>query len=98
MTYLPYIVKALNDRPLVKKLGGLSPNQASSPIKDVAVQRALAERGITPYTEPDWRTQEKNQENYEKSKNPLQRGQLVYKDESKPKLFNKSFYYQVFAF
>jgi len=92
--YLPAVVWALNQRPL-KRIGYLKPADINSELDDIKVQEALAEHKIEPFNQPDWRTQEKNQADYENSsKNSLQVGTYVYADE-KQRVFNKSFYIQV---
>lgn len=89
LKFLPHIVKALNQRRL-KRIGFLSPADITSNLDDVKVQRALAEHKIEPYKQPNWRQQDQNQINYEKSKKELQVGTYVYKDE-KPHIFSKSY-------
>lgn len=91
--YLPFVVSALNQRKL-KKLGYLSPIDIKSSLDNVKVQEALKSKNIEPYSQPDWRTQEKNQTDYENSKAELQVGKFVYKDDP-TKVFSKSFHTQV---
>jgi hypothetical protein len=92
--YLQAIVDALNQRPL-KRIGYLKPADINSDLDDIKVQQALSDHKIEPYRQPDWRTQEKNQTDYENStKNVLQVGTYVYADQ-KQQVFNKSFYIQV---
>lgn len=91
--YLPFVVEALNQRHL-KKLGNLSPADIKSSLDNVKVQNALKANNIEPYSQPDWKTQEQNQKNYENSKAELQVGKFVYKDDPK-RVFSKSFHTQV---
>lgn len=91
--YLPFIVNALNQRQL-ERLGNLRPEDISSPLDNVKVQNARKEKNIQVYKEPDWRTQEKNQSDYEASSNPLKVGTFVYADQLQS-VFQKSFHFQV---
>lgn len=91
--YLPFIVSALNQRKL-KKLGYLSPADINSSLDNVKVQAALKSNKIMTYSQPDWRTQEKNQLDYEKSNAEFQVGKFVYKDDP-ARVFSKSFHTQV---
>ena len=91
--YLPFVVSALNERPL-QKLGFLSPSDIQSSLDDVKVQQALKAHKLKSYSQPDWRTQEKNQSSYENSNSELQVGKYVYKDEPRD-VFSKSFHTQV---
>lgn len=86
---LPHIIKALNQRPL-ERIGYLTPADITSNKDDINVQRALAQHKIERYKQPNWRQQDQNQINYEKSKKELQVGIYVYKDE-KPHIFRKSY-------
>jgi hypothetical protein len=93
--YLPYIVHALNQRPL-ERLGGLRPCDVTSVLDDVKVAQAQTSKGFTPFSEPSWREQEQNKIEYEKSNNPFKVGTFVFLDE--PDLvFKKSFHVQISA-
>lgn len=91
--YLQDIVNALNQRPL-KRLGYLKPADISSPLDIVKVQEARKEHNIKVHEAPDWQAQEKNQADYESSKNPFQKGTFVYADQPES-VFKKSFHVQV---
>jgi hypothetical protein len=91
--FLPFVVTALNERKL-KKLGYLAPIDIKSSLDNVKVQEALQSKNIEPFSQPDWRTQEKNQQKYEKSKAELQVGKYVYRDDP-ARVFSKSFHTQV---
>jgi|688.fasta_scaffold29059_7 hypothetical protein len=92
-TFLPSIVEALNEKPL-KKLGYFSPSEINNELDDAKVHDAQKREHIEVYEEDDWKQQDKNQEDYLKSKNPLQIGQYVYVDK-KVEVFDKSFFSQV---
>lgn len=83
------MVTNLNKRKL-KRIGYLTPEEINSNLDDVTVQQALKTHNITPYQQPSWREQEKNQSNYEKQSKNLQVGDFVYKDE-KLSVFQKSY-------
>lgn len=93
--YIPYIVKALNERPL-EKLGNLRPIDVKSPLDDIKVQQAQKTAGVEPFSEPDWNVQIENQKKYEKSPKNLQVGNFVYKDDPQ-RVFRKSFHVQVYT-
>lgn len=93
---LPHAVKALNERHL-KSLGYISPIDIQSELDDVVVREAQKKTNINVYHQPNWKQQNENQANYEKSNNPLQVGQFVYLDK-KEEIFNKSFHAQVSFF
>jgi hypothetical protein len=86
--YLPIVVDSLNNTPL-EKLGWLKPNSISSEIDSVKVKKARENHSIKTFTEPDYKSQRKNQENYEQSNN-LKPLDFVYLD-FEEKLFDKSF-------
>lgn len=92
--YLPYVVAALNKRSL-KRIGFLRPDDIHSEFDNIKVQEALKKNHQETFSEPDWRTQQKLQEQYEKSsKNKFQVGTFVYLDEPQ-NVFQKSFHVQV---
>ncbi len=91
--FLPSIVEALNEKPL-KNLGNFSPSEINNELDDAKVHNAQKRDHVQVYEENDWRQQEKNQEEYGKSKNPFQIGQYVYVDK-KVEFFDKSFFAQV---
>jgi len=74
----------------MKKLGWLKPSSITSEKDSVNVRNAKSENSIDSYTEPDFRTQRKNQEVYEQSSTNLKPGDFVYLDFDE-KLFDKSF-------
>ena len=92
-TFLPYVVDALNHKP-IKALGGRSPSEINSEWDDVKVREAQMKNKVKVYHEPKWEIQNKNQKNYLESKNILQPGSFVYVDK-KTEIFNKSFFAQV---
>ena len=92
-SFLPLVVDALNHKP-IKALGNVSPSEINSEWDDEKIQKAQEEKQIKVYHEPDWQTQNKNQDDYLKSKNPLQPSSFVYVDK-KTEIFNKSFFAQV---
>jgi len=92
--FLPYVVDALNHKP-IKALGFKSPSEINSEWDDVKIRESQKEKKIQVYHEPDWKTQNKNQEKYlSSSKNKFQPGTFVYIDK-KTEVFNKSFFAQV---
>lgn len=88
-------MSALNKRPL-ERLGYLRPDDIRSSEGDsIKVQEAQKAHHLTPFSEPDWQTQEKLQEKYEKnSKNKFFVGTFVYLDQHQ-NVFSKSFHTQV---
>jgi hypothetical protein len=91
--YLPLVVAALNKKHQ-KQLGNLSPSEINNELDDAKVRLAQKEAKVPVYSEPDWKRQNQNQEEYSKSKNPFQIGQHVYLDK-KIEVFDKSFFAQV---
>jgi hypothetical protein len=91
--YLPYVVHALNQRPL-ERLGGLRPVDVTSVLDDVKVAEAQKAKGDIPFSEPSWREQEKNKLRYEKSNNKFKVGTFVYLDYPQD-VFGKSFHAQI---
>lgn len=92
--YLPYVVAALNKRPL-EKIGFLRPDDIHSEFDDTKVQEAQKKSHTKPFSEPDWQTQETLQRQYEQSpKNEFQVGTYVYLDNPQH-VFQKSFHVQV---
>ncbi len=87
--YLPIVVQSLNNTPM-KKLGWLKPSSITSEKDSVNVRNAKLENNIDSYSEPDFRTQRKNQEVYEQSSSNLKPGDFVYLDFDE-KIFDKSF-------
>lgn len=73
--YLPSVVDALNHKP-IKALGYRSPSEINSSWDDVKVRKSQKDKKIQLYREPNWRTQNKDQEKYLSSKNPLQPGKF----------------------
>ncbi len=95
--FLPVVVQSLNDRH-IKSLGGVQPSSINSLVQDPIIREAQQDAGILPYQEPDYRTQNQNQENYESNKNNLfQVGTYVYLD-NKATTFDKSFDTQISIF
>ena len=95
--FLPLVVNALNKKP-IKALGYLSPSEINSEWDDNKVRAAQRAEKIKPYHEPDWKTQNENQENYLKNQRQhLQPGAFVFVDK-KVGVFNKSFFAQVSSF
>jgi len=66
-TFLPSVVEALNEKPL-KKLGNFSPSEINNELDDAKVHDAQKREHIQVYEENDWKQQDKNQEDYLKSK------------------------------
>jgi len=95
-TFLPSVVDALNQKPL-KALGNSSPSEINNELDDAKVRNAQKRNHVQAYEETDWKEQEKSQEDYMKSNNPLQIGQHVYLDK-KVEVFDKSFFAQVSHF
>ena len=92
--FLPLVVNALNKKP-IKALGYRSPSEINSEWDDFKVRESQKAEKVKVYQEPDWKTQNKNQENYLKDKRKhLQPGTFVYVDK-KVGIFNKSFFAQV---
>lgn len=91
--YLKFVVDALNERPL-ERIGFKKPSEINSLDDNIVVQEAWKNKNITPFEEPSWKNQAKNEKNYEKSKNPFKVGTFVYLDQ-KNSIFDKSFYLQV---
>jgi hypothetical protein len=85
---LPTAVKLLNARP-VKKIGNLAPQEITSMLDDVKVQRALEESCQEPHAEPNLKEQAENQKNYIE-KGTYKPGSFVFLDK-KEKTFSKSF-------
>jgi len=95
--YLPYVVAALNKRPL-ESIGFLTPDDIHSEFDNTKVQESQKKAHSEPYREPDWQTQQKLQQEYEKSpKNKFQVGTFVYLDNPQD-VFQKSFHVQVLIF
>ena len=92
-TFMPSVVEALNEKPQ-KKLGNFSPSEINNELDDAKVHEAQKRKHIEVYEEPDWKQQDKNQDNYLKSNSPLQIGQYVYLDK-KIEVFDKSFFSHV---
>ena len=92
--FLPLVVDALNNKP-IKALGYRSPSEINSEWDDFKVRQSQKDEKVKVYHEPNWKTQNKNQENYLKNKRKhLQPGAFVYVDK-KVGIFNKSFFAQV---
>jgi len=93
--YLEKVVEDYNNTPL-KKIGYLKPNQVTSIFDSEKVRNALKSNNILVKDEPDYKTQRKNQEIYENSKDKslIQKGDYVYINFSSAK-FDKGFDYQV---
>ncbi len=92
--FLPLVVNALNNKP-IKALGYRSPSEINSEWDDFKVRQSQKDEKIKVYHEPEWKAQNKNQENYLKNQNKhLQPGAFVYVDK-KIGVFNKSFFAQV---
>lgn len=90
------MVDALNKRPL-ERIGFLRPDDIHSEFDNIKVQEAQKKSQKEPFSEPDWRTQEKLQKEYEQSpKNKFQVGTFVYLDDPQ-NVFQKSFHVQVLS-
>lgn len=95
--YLPYVVAALNKRSL-ERIGFLRPDDIHSEYDNIKVQEAQKKNHVEAFSEPDWQTQQKLQQQYEKSsKNKFQVGTYVYVDNPQH-VFQKSFHVQVIFF
>jgi Integrase core domain len=94
--YLPIVVKSLNDHP-VKSLGNVAPGTINTFLDDVKVRAAQSENKVESYSEPDYKTQNKNQATYEASSSKFQVGAYVYLD-FKQTAFDKSFDTQISLF
>jgi hypothetical protein len=86
--YLPKVVESLNNTP-IKKLGWLKPSSINSERDSVKVRLAKESQNINTFSEPDYKTQRKNQQKYDES-NDLKTNDFVYLDFDE-KLFDKSF-------
>ena len=91
--YLQIVVDSLNEIPR-KKLGFIAPAEINSLVDGAKVFEARQNLGIKVYQEPDYETQNANQEYYEKSMSKFQVGTYVYLD-NKTTNFTKSFDTQV---
>lgn len=87
------IAKSLNSIPL-KKLGFLTPNDINSEASSVLVDNALKKHNLPIPKDVTFQDQQKNQQKYVQSKNPLQKGVYVMLT-SKETPFDKSFDLQV---
>lgn len=95
--YLPYVVAALNKRSL-ERIGFLRPDDIHSEFDNIKVQEAQKKNHQESFSEPDWQTQQKLQQEYENSsKNKFQVGTYVYLDNPQ-NVFQKSFHVQVIFF
>ena len=74
----------------VKKIGYLKPNQINSEIDSAFVRNAQKRHNIDFYTEPSWKTQLKNEQNYTVDLKLIKIGDYVYRDVEQ-KLFDKSY-------
>lgn len=96
ITLLPKICEDYNNTPL-KKLGWLKPNDISSIFDSAKVRKARLEHNINNYTEPTYKEQIQNQNDYEKNVSNLKENDYVYLD-FKEDIFSKSFDVQVIFF
>ncbi len=89
------VVEDYNNIPL-KKIGFLKPNDIWSKLDSTKVRDALKSKGMVINDEPDFQTQQNNQQTYENEsdKKVLKVGDFVYIDFPESK-FGKSFDYQV---
>lgn len=76
-----------------KSIGWLKPNDITNVYDSVKVRKAKLAHNILPYSEPNFRDQQKNQQEFEKSSD-IKKGSYVYLD-FKEELFGKSFDVQV---
>jgi len=83
---LKIVTDSLNNTP-IKKLGWLRPNDITTEADSVLVDSEKRKHHIIINKEPDYLTQQQNEENYADS---LKVGDFVYKDFT-TKLFDKSF-------
>ena len=88
--YISFVVESLNSRHL-RSIGFTAPKEIKSELDDVKIREAQRESGIKPPNYPEWKVQDENQANYEKSFNPFQQGAYVYLDD-KVTAFDKSYY------
>ena len=91
--YLQKVVNGLNEIPR-KKLGFVAPSEINSLADGAKVYQARQNVGVKVYKEPDFHTQNANQEYYENSLSKFQIGTFVYLD-NKTSSFTKSFDTQV---
>ena len=94
--YLQTVVDGLNEVPR-KKLGFVAPAEINSLADGAKVFKARSDLGIKVYQEPDYETQNANQDAYENSSSKFQVGAFVYLD-NKTTNFTKSFDTQVRVF
>ena len=94
--YLQVVVDGLNETPR-KKLGFIAPAEINSLADGAKVFEARQELGIKVYKEPDYKTQNANQDFYEQGLSKFQVGTFVYLD-NKVTNFTKSFDTQVILF
>ena len=87
--YLSIVVDSLNNTP-IKKLGWLKPNMINSEEDSVKVDEAKKAKHIETFSQPDFRTQLKNQKSYEANKKLFQVNDYIYLDFDE-KMFDKSF-------
>ena len=86
---LERVVINLNNTP-IKKLGYLKPNMINNEADSVLVKEAKTALKVTTFKEPDYKTQQQNQIQFESSHSQLQKGNFCYVDFDE-KLFDKSF-------
>ena len=86
--YLENVVESMNQTPL-QKLGYLKPVDISSQFDTVIVKSNKKHLNIPIYSPPNFKIQEENQKNYEKTSD-LQLNDFVYLDLDE-KLFDKSY-------
>ena len=91
--YLNLVVDGLNETPR-KNSGFVAPAEINSLADGVKIFNVRKELGIKVYQEPDYQTQNANQEFYETSLSKFQVGTYVYLD-NKSTSFTKSFDTQV---
>lgn len=92
--YLDLTIKGLNNRHITD-LGGIQPSAINSVWDDEKIRSAKKAHRIETFKEPDWHTQNQNQEAFLKSsENPFPIGTYVYLD-LKPTTFDKSYDIQV---
>ena len=94
--YLQIVVDGLNETPR-KKLGFIAPAEINSLADGAKVFEARQELGIKVYKEPDYQTQNANQDFYDQGLSKFQVGTFVYLD-NKVTNFTKSFDTQVILF
>jgi hypothetical protein len=94
--YLNIVVDGLNEIPR-KKLGFIAPAEINSLADGDKVFKARKDLGIKVYQEPDYHTQNDNQDAFEDSLSKFQVGTFVYLD-NKATNFTKSFDTQVCFF